>query len=125
MLRTIRIFAALLVVTTMLLSQWAVAAHSCPKFAETAAAADSMMPCHDAATAAGAADKALCKQHCTDDHRTVVDHDSTPPLQFVPAFVAPVAPFVDSHATVRLTPDIGLAHALGPPPTIAHCRLRI
>jgi hypothetical protein len=125
MLRTIRIFAALLVVTTMLLSQWAVAAHSCPKRAETAASADSMMPCHEGSTAAGSGDKALCKQHCTDDQRTVVDHDSTPPLQFVPAFVAPVAPYIDYSAEIRLTPAIGLTHALGPPPAIAHCSLRI
>jgi hypothetical protein len=124
MLRTIRIISALLVVTTMLLSQWAVAAHLCPKVAQTAAA-EHVMPCHEMATGTASTDKALCKQHCTDDHRTVVDHTAHPPLQFVAAFVVPLAPLVESTSSINLLPDAGLSHALGPPPALAHCCLRI
>lgn len=124
MLRTTRILSALLVITTMLLSQWAVAGHLCPKAAGTVAA-ESVMPCHDMMNSEAASDKALCKQHCTDDHRTVVDHASDPALEFVAAFVVPVAPLVETVSSVNVTPDAELTHALGPPPAIAHCCLRI
>lgn len=124
MLRTIRIFSALLVVTTMLLSQWAVAGHLCPKIADPVAA-ESIMPCHDMMNSEASTDKALCKQHCTEDHRTVVDPATDLPLAFVAAFVVPVAPLVESASSVDFAPAAGLAHALGPPPAIAHCCLRI
>jgi hypothetical protein len=130
MLKPVRIAAALLVMVTMLLSQLAVAAHPCPTMAErvktvVATSEEHAMPCHDVVTADQAPTaKALCKQHCTSDHRTVVDSATDLPLQFTPSFVAPVAPLLDAAPAPTL-PDFGLSHALGPPPALAHCCLRI
>jgi hypothetical protein len=129
MSRSSRIFAALLVITATLFSQLAVAAHLCPMMtqavsAETASA-DAMLasdaPCHQAQKST-----ALCKQHCTDNQRTVVDAFAQLPIAFVPTFAVPlVAEEEISSAAASHSPDFGLVHALGPPLAITHCRLRI
>jgi hypothetical protein len=138
----IRIVAAHLVMGTLLLSQFAIAAHACPKAvaalddsvaAEVAMTTPAMtMPCHDssanAAVEGDAILKQLCKQHCTSNQKTTVvpGADLTPP--FVALFAIPIAPFADEFSVTLHRPHApspGLVHAIGPPPALAHCCLRI
>jgi hypothetical protein len=125
MSRLSRIIAALLVLAAMLFSQFAVAAHLCPMMTQALTpvtmSSDSMAPCHQPEKS-----PALCKQHCTDNQRTVVDAFAQLPIAFVPTFAVPlVAEEEISSATASHTPDFGLVHALGPPLAITHCCLRI
>jgi hypothetical protein len=125
MSRLSRSIAALLVLATTLFSQLAVAAHLCPMTMQAmtpaAMSADSMSPCHQPEKS-----PALCKQHCTDNQRTVVDAFAQLPIAFVPTFAVPLVALEEASADVAPpSPDFGLVNALGPPLAITHCCLRI
>jgi hypothetical protein len=80
-----------------------------------------MAPCHQPEKS-----PALCKQHCTDNQRTVVDAFAQLPIAFVPTFSVPLAALEEISSTdAPPSPDFGLTHALGPPLAITHCCLRI
>jgi hypothetical protein len=124
MSRPARTIAALFVLVTMLFSQLAVAAHLCPMMMQTMTptemSAEDMLPCHAAEKST-----ALCKEHCTENQRTVVDAFAQLPITFVPTFAVPVAALEDTSVIAPRSPDFGLVHTLGPPLTITLCCLRV
>jgi hypothetical protein len=126
--RPARLIAALLTLATMLFAQLAVAAHPCPAVANAIAAetmaTDDAPPCHGQ-NRAKTASTALCKLHCTDHHRTVVDAFAELPVAFIATFAVPLMVAEETSNGLQFTPAIGLSHALGPPLAITHCCLRI
>lgn len=114
----IRTLSALLVIATLFFSQFAVAAHVCPMIALGVTEAtndDAAAPCQMASDST-----ALCQQHCTDGHRTVVDTFAALPIMFVPTYAVPI-PLLQEPIPTAPSRDATLAHALGPPLAITHC----
>ena len=137
MKRSQRIFSALLLIATLLLSQFAVAAYVCPMIlpatvtasdsAEIGASGDAsgdLTPC-DRTGGSITNDGALCKAHCEEGHANVGDAMAQLPIAFVAAFSIAIPPLTETQNARAVCASLGLHHALEPPLAITHCCLRI
>lgn len=127
LLRTQRVFAALVTVLSLLFTQLAVAAYACPEFAAEAMAIqvmqDAMPDCDDMVMS----EPGLCQAHCSSDHQSL-DAPATPHVApFVATGLVTVLPVGDSFhraLATRVSPTM-LSRTTAPPLAIRHCCFRI
>lgn len=116
--RTDRIRTILVVLCALLLAQWSLAAHACPKVwvaNPTPVSAAEQDPC---CADEGDAPSVLCYKHCNADEQASGG--------IAVAFAAPPPALVIARSTdvVRIespASTLGLAHATAPPFTILYC----
>jgi hypothetical protein len=137
MKRSRRIISALLLIVTLLCSQFAVAAYACPMMLLAAVTSSEsaengvsgevssdLMPC-DMPDGNITNDGALCRAHCDEGHANVGDTFAQLPIAFVAAFSVAIPPLTEIQNARSVYASLGLHHALGPPVAITHCCLRI
>jgi hypothetical protein len=132
-----RILSALMLIATLLSSQFAVAAYACPMMllaivtssesAENVASegvSSGLIPC-ERTDGSITNDAALCRAHCDEGHANVGDASAQLPIAFVAAFSLAIPPLAEMQGTGSVYASLGLHHALGPPVATTHCCLRI
>lgn len=137
MKRSQRILSALMLIVTLLSSQFAVAAYACPMMllaavtssesAENGASGgvrSGLMPC-ERTDGSITSDGALCRAHCDEGHANVGDAFAQLPIAFVAAFSLAIPPLAELQNARSVYASLGLHHALGPPVAITNCCLRI
>lgn len=135
-----RFIIAVVMIFSLLVTQAAVAAHPCPKIAkailenlpseqyEVSSSEDiTAMPCHGYQVST--AEKILCKEHCTQDHRIANDTSVKISLDFIPAYEITLLP-VSGLSSTFLAPaplalPADLRHLITLPPLLAFGQLRI
>lgn len=116
--RPLRLRTILVVLCALLLAQWSLAAHACPKVQVASPAPASAAEHHPCCPDEGSAPSTLCYKHCNVDEQAsggIAVAFAAPPPALVIAR-APDAVRVESPAS-----RLGLAHPTAPPFTILYC----